>query len=201
MEGPSEVVMGERSRSVVERSMKQTAHGIADAAPRELAARIEQVTKHLAAIDGLLADAQVLQDRERKSAVRLRGADEVAALGAVLRYASVRAEMFGSLAEDDEGVDPTRFETDLLAARLENAQALAALEGSIEALRQKVADCALYTATLVKPPVLAAYKIAKAVGKHDPHRGLLVPAFNFYKGATAKATRTKRARAAASSRR
>jgi hypothetical protein len=53
-------------------------------------------------------------------------------------------------------VDPTHFETALLASRLANTQTLSALATRVEQLQKKIADSALYTVALVKPPVLAA---------------------------------------------
>jgi hypothetical protein len=186
--------MEKRSSST---SSNTPGHGIADVTPSQLASRVASITKHLDAIDALLSDAKPLTNPSRKSVLRLRGDEEVAALSGIIAFADMHAELFTTLAGKDEGVDPTRFETELLATRLANTQTLSALATRVEQLQKKIADSALYTTALVKPPVLAAWKIAKPFQGQDlPGDELLAPAVNFYSGVAIKAAH-KRAQKAA----
>jgi hypothetical protein len=170
------------------RSSNTPGHGIADVTPSELATRVASITKHLDAIDALLSDAKSLTNPSRKSSVRLRGDEEVAALSGVIAFAGMHAELFNTLADKDEGADPKRFETELLAGRLANTQTLSALAVRVELLQKKIADSALYAVALVKPPVLAAWKIAKPYQGQDlPGDELLNAAVNFYRGGALKA--------------
>jgi hypothetical protein len=173
-------------------------HGLADVSQAQLASRVASIATHLEAIDALLAGAKPLANAARKTAARFRGAEEAAALSGVIAFAAMHPELFLALADEDEGVDPTRFETELLATRIANAQTLSALADLLERLHQKVADTALYTVSLVKPPALAAYEIAKPFqGRGLAGDELLNPAVNFYRGAAAKGAKTRASKKAA----
>jgi len=175
-----------------------TANAIADVAPADLQKRAAQITKHLDAIDELMSDGVELTDAQRKVALRLQGEDEVTALGGVLDFADARPELFKDLANEDDGVDPAVFETKLLQGRLANASTLATLATRIDETRATFADSALYTATLVKRPTLAAYEIAKPYQSRDRENGkMLNAAVNLYRGHTLAGVRTKAAKKAA----
>ncbi len=119
-------------------------------------------------------------------------------MNGVIAFAEMHGELFTTLAGKDEGVDPKRFETELLATRLANTQTLSALATRVEQLHKKVADSALYTTSLVQPPVLAAWKIAKPFQGQDlPGDELLNPAVNFYRGVAIKSAHKRAQKAAA----
>jgi hypothetical protein len=157
-----------------------------------LAQRAEQITRHLDAIDKLMSDGVQLSDEERKVALRL-GVGEVEALNGVLDFAAARTELFGDLAAEDDGKDPSTFETELLRERLANAQTLAAITERIAKTASTFSDSALYVTTLAKRPTLAAYEIAKPYKTRDLKNGkLLNAAVNLY-GARSRAGAKKRA--------
>lgn len=96
------------------------------------------------------------------------------------------------LANKDEGHDPNKFETGLLRHRLANGLTLTKLVEPIDETPLALSDSALYVATLVKPPVLAAYEIAKPLAKNGKN---LNPATNYF-GAVARAgVKTRKAKA------
>ena len=71
-----------------------SAHAIADLSNDALKQRVAKIVRHLDAIDELMADAVELTDQEHKSALRLGGADEAAALAGVLDFAEARPLSF-----------------------------------------------------------------------------------------------------------
>jgi hypothetical protein len=160
--------------------VKQSLHGIADVSKAQLTARLARIAKHLDVIDALLADAKGLTIKGRRNAVRLRGEEELVALNGVLMFAAAHPSLFVALANEDDGVDSSKFETTLLADRLANAGALSTLADRLEHLRSTVADSALYTVGLAKPAVLKAYEIAKPFRDRDPQGSLLNAATDFY---------------------
>jgi hypothetical protein len=167
-------------------------HAIADVSSARLAQRVEQITRHLDAIDKLMSDGVQLSDVERKVALRLQSG-EVEALNGVLDFAAARTELFADLADEDDGKDPSTFETELLRERLSNAQTLAAVTARIGKTASTFSDSTLYVTTLAKRPALAAYEIAKPFQTRDRQHGpLLNAAVNLY-GARARAGAKKRA--------
>ena len=177
---------------------KTTAHAIADVAPSTLVSRAAQITKHLDAIDELMSDGVELSDAERKVALRLQGDDEVAALRGVLAFATARPELFKDLADEDNGDDPTTFETTLLQGRprQRQAQLMADLVARLDETRgTTLSDSALYVTTLAKRPTLAAYEIAKPFQTRDRENGkMLNAAVNLYRAHTLAGAKTKAAK-------
>jgi hypothetical protein len=169
------------------------AHGLSDLDREPFDARMKAIGEHLAAIEALLDDAKSLDPAMRRTASRLHGPDEVDALKDVLEFASLHAELFGALADEDEGTDPNRFEVDVLLARLQNEQGLAAAAKRVSALQARLDDCALYTTQLVKPIALKVYGLARPFAQRISHGELLFRAKKFY-GAPAAAAARNRAR-------
>jgi hypothetical protein len=183
--------MGKSARS-------PSTNAIADLAPSDLTKRSAQITKHLDAIDALMGDAVQLTDAQRKNSLRLQGESEVTALGGVLDFAEARPELFADLATEDNGSDPSTFETSLLRGRLANAATLSTLAARLDETRAKFTDSALYTATLVKKPALAAYEIAKPYQARDRQNGkLLNAAVNLYRSKAIAGAKTRAAKKAA----
>lgn len=171
-----------------------SAHAIADVDPTVLTKRAAQIQKHLDAIDELMSDGVELTDAQRKVALRLQGPDEVTALDGVLDFADARPELFEDLAGEDDGNDPTVFETKLLRGRLANAATLQGLATRIDELHTTFSDSALYTATLAKKPTLAAYEIAKPYQARDKEHGkMLNAAVNLYRAHAMAGIKTRQA--------
>ncbi len=171
---------------------------IADVSEEALNARAAKIIGHLEAIDELLEDAAELTDDGRSVAHRMRGEAEKEALESVLDYVDTIPVAFKGLANKDEGHDPNKFETGLLRHRLANGLTLTKLVERFDQTRLALSDSALYVATLVKPPILAAYEIAKPLAKNDEKNGKkLNPATNYF-GAVARAgAKTRKAKAQA----
>src|SRR5208283_4045327 len=91
-------------------------------------------------------------------------------------------ELFKDLAGEDDGSDPSTFETSLLKGRLTNAGTLTSLVSRLDETRTTLSDSALYVTTLAKGPTLAAYEIAKPLQKRDRENGkMLNAAVNLYR--------------------
>jgi hypothetical protein len=177
-----------------------SAHAIADVDPTILQKRAALIEKHLDAIDELMVDGVELTDAQRRVALRLLGPQEAEALTGVLDFADARPELFKDLANEDEGNDPTVFETKLLRGRLANASTLTGLASRIDTLHTTLSDSALYAATLAKKPTLAAYEIAKPYQARDKEHGkMLNAAVNLYRAHSLAGARTKAANKAIAS--
>jgi hypothetical protein len=183
-------------------STRGTGHGLADVAPAELAAKVAKVEKLLDEIDEVLEGTVTLDEPQRKTTLRLRGDAEVTALTGVLQFAAAHEALFEALADEDEGIDRTKFETLLVSGRLANARTLSGLVTRLEQAKLKVSDTVLYATSLSKPIALKAWEVAKVyVDRYPEQKALLAPAVNFYRGtalAGAKTRARKKAEAAAS---
>ncbi len=104
-----------------------------------------------------------------------------------------RPELVVSLADMDNGVDPTTFETDLIRSRIDLSMALTPLSASISQLASNVNDTVLYLNDLTKQPVLEAYAIFKAVAKTDLSvKTAVTPALDFVRSARAPSSTERR---------
>jgi hypothetical protein len=169
-----------------------TGHGLADVAPAELATRIAKINTLLEQVEALLQGTVTLDDAQRKTTLRLRGDREVAALTGVLQFAAAHEPLFVALANEDEGIDPTKFETTLINGRLLNAQALSGLVARLAQIQVRVSDTVLYATSLSKPIALKAWEVAKVyVDRYPEQKALLAPAVNFYRGNALAAAKTR----------
>ena len=159
---------------------------------------VSQATATVAQLQQNLPGLVTLPEAERKvTGGRLRDG-EAQALLTVLNECDARPDLIGSLADMDNGVDPTKFETGLLRSRIELAMALGPLSASLTQLASNLDDTVLYLNDLAKPPTLEAYAILKAVAKTDLSvKTAIAPAVDFYAtiAKTAAATRKKNAAA------
>jgi hypothetical protein len=92
-------------------------------------------------------------------------------------------QFFEDLKDADQGVDPTRLETDLMKDRVRRAQLLGSVASALMDLTQpNVSDTALHLRSLVRGPVREIYAIAKTVGKHNQGiKNLLAPILDYYR--------------------
>ena len=161
-------------------SKTATPTSIADIDQKALADRYDKIDALLDRVDEVMADAVELTADDRAHAARLRSGEEVALTG-VLDYADARPEFFTTLADKDNGKDPSTFETKLLRQRIGAAAILQKIVDRLEKTRLPISDSALYVTTLAKAPVLAAYEIAKVHARHDDvHGKKLNAAINLY---------------------
>ncbi|MFO0662239.1 MAG: hypothetical protein U0165_20775 [Polyangiaceae bacterium] len=144
-------------------------------------AKVGELEQLASSVDQALQGFVSLTDEER---VHTRGrflSGESQALWAILSVAKFHPEAFRVLADKDNGDDPSIFETDLLAERLEMRNALASISNLFASASQRIADTVLHLGEQTKPVLLTAYDIAKPLAKHDREvRDLLSPALSFY---------------------
>ncbi len=108
-------------------------------------------------------------------------------------------ELFLGLADLDEGVDPTRVETELLRDRILRAEALAPLSALAERMRD-LSDTVLHFRGLVRDPIGEAYGISKAMARTNTAlRSMLAPVLDFYAAAAKLAAASRKANAEAES--
>jgi hypothetical protein len=160
---------------------------------RKRAAHIKKLTAEVrAALPGLV---QQSDDERLHSEGRLRDGEE-AALTAVLDTVDAAPQYFTVLADKDNGRDPERFETDVLRERLERRAILAELAAELAPLATELDDHILHLGALVRPPVLAAYHIAKPLAGHDAQIGShLAVARSFYGAPARRAAETRKKKA------
>jgi hypothetical protein len=161
----------------------------------ELQTRVRQALDLLSKLDGILPGLiELPEDSRRHSAGRYR-TGEAEALSSLLDLAKKKPALFETLADDDAGKDPTRFEADLVADRLHRAMALAPLVQAAESFAAQASDTRLHLGDLTRPVLLAMYEIAKPHAKRDPQiASICKPAIDFYQsvGRAAAATRAKK---------
>ncbi len=159
---------------------------------------INRAVTALAQILALLPGLVTLPEAERKViGGRLRDGEAQAFL-TVLDECDARPELVVSLADLDNGVDPTTFETALIRSRIELSMALTPLSATISQLASNVNDTVLYLNDLTKQPILEAYAIFKAVAKTDLSvKTAITPALDYYANIAKAGMATRKKNAAA----
>ena len=160
---------------------------------------IEELRQRGARAKELVAELKTLfpyhrrytEEERRHSLGRLRQ-DEAEMLGIVLDVVDYAPHYFTSLADQDEGQDPDRFETTLLRERLERREIMGEVAEAIEPFVRVVDDTALHYGELVRPVLLSAYRIAKPISKSDIGvANRLAPVIDFYSGPARAAAQTR----------
>lgn len=134
-----------------------------------------------------------LTKEQRAAAPRLREGEHDNFL-AILRIVDMKPQLFESLADSDEGMDPNKFETDLLRDRIEKHRLLGELAAELAPLSEQIGDSPLYLASLFRDAMSAAYRIAKTHAETDKKiMDVLAPVVDFMrKGALAAARRRRK---------
>jgi hypothetical protein len=149
----------------------------------------------LGEIRGLFEEASELPSNDRRSSTGKMGLEESKVLRCVVDAIEVEPTLFASLADEDEGHDPNRLETELIRDRFDRHDLYVELAADIAALAKVMSDTALQLGALVKPVTLAAYEIGKPLSKRNPKiREKMAPALNHYgsRGRAAAVTRLAR---------
>lgn len=153
----------------------------------ELKKRAGETRTLLAKIRALYPDATAIARDDRITSQGKMGVREATALRSVIHAVELEPAIFGVLADEDEGHDPGKLETELIHDRFERHQIYAELAEELESLAGVFSDAALEMGALVKPVALAAYEIAKPLSKrHKGIREKIAPALDYY-GANASA--------------
>jgi hypothetical protein len=146
----------------------------------------------------LFPEARALPKEDRRRSRGKLGVKEGTALRGVLDAVDLEPAMFASLADEDEGHDSEKLETNLLRERFDCHPIYKSLADEMEALGKLLSDAALTHAALCKPVTLAAYEIAKPVSKRNPAvREKLAPLIDYYGANAAAAVETRQANKAA----
>jgi len=158
----------------------------------EFKKRIGRSHALIAEIETQLPGMTTLTSAERLTSDGKLGTNESAMLGVVLDAVEISPHYFSSLADQDDGVDPNQFETELLRERLARRDALHTIAQDLEALVKRVNDTVMHLGSRVRRPVLAAYQIGKSVAKSDAIlRKNLAPAFDYYSRSVKRAVKTR----------
>jgi hypothetical protein len=125
------------------------------------------------------------------------GMGESVALRSVVDAMELEPAIFGVLADEDEGHDPGKLETDLIRERFDRHQVYAELAEELESLAEVFNDAALEMGALCKPVTQAAYEIAKPLSKrHKGIREKIAPAIDYYGANAALAVAARKAKKA-----
>jgi hypothetical protein len=149
---------------------------------------LSELERRAQKVDALITEAQSLlpglrtmtEDDRRHSSGKLRAGES-----AVFQYviAAIRAQpsYFASLADEDEGEDPSRLEVDLIADRLSRRDLLAQVQTKFASLEQPLADSVLHLGEQTRTVLLAAYRIARTLARSDRKlRDLIAPVIDYY---------------------
>jgi hypothetical protein len=147
----------------------------------ELTARVEKAEGFARQIRELFPNLTTLTTNERVHTTGRFREGESVALSGVLDAARLRPALFASLADQDDGHEPDRFETELIAERLERRDLLARVDVRLDPLAQQLTDTVLRLGEQSRPVLLSAYKIAKVVAETDPKlRQTIAKTIDFY---------------------
>ena len=138
------------------------------------------------------AEAKQLAKQDRRSSRGKMGLIEAGPLRGTLDAIDPMPAAFASLADEDEGHDPTKVETDLLRERFDRHQIYTELADELTATAKLLTDAALANGALVRPLCLAAYAIAKPISKHHPAmREKISALIDYYAGNAEAAAETR----------
>lgn len=147
----------------------------------ELKKRKADVSAVADKIRGQFPEAKRLAKGDRRASVGKIGEKEAAGLRGVIDAMEVEPAVFGILADEDEGHDPNKLETDLLRDRLDRHQIYSEMAAELQELADRFSDAALSMGALVKPVCLAAYEIAKPLSRRHPAiREKIAPMLDYY---------------------
>jgi len=122
------------------------------------------------------------------------GLVEAAALRECVGAVDLEPAIFAPLADEDEGRDPDKLETDLLRDRFDRHEIYTRMAEEHLALARLFSDAALAHGALVRPVTLAIHEIAKPISKRHPAiREKIQPLMDYYAANAAAAIETREA--------
>ena len=169
--------------------------------PKDGEGSIEDLRKRAAQGSALIAqnlalfpEAKGLAKQDRRSSRGKMGLVEAKALRGVVGAIDLEPAIFASLADEDEGHDPNKVETDLVRDRFDRHE-IYTLQAEAHLAAAKVfTDAALANGALVRPLALAAYEIAKPISKRNAAmREKIAPLMDYYAGNAEAAAETRQA--------
>jgi hypothetical protein len=164
----------------------------------DLQHKLAEARTSLGLIRKAFSEARRLPSGDRRRSQGRMGKNEAVVLRGVVDAMDEAPEVFSVLANEDDGHDPGRLETDLLRDRLDRHEVYSSLADELEELAAVMSDTALSIASQVKPVTLAGYEIAKPLSKRLPAiREKIAPALDYYGGNAAAGQATRKAKKAA----
>lgn len=157
-----------------------------------------EITKYLDGVPARLPEAHLLPDGDRRASQGKMGLEEGKALRCMPDAMDLEPAIFGVLADEDEGDDPGKLETNLIRERFERWQVYLELSNKLGELSKLFADAAITAGAQVKPVCQAGYEIAKPISKrHKGMRAAIGPLLNYYGANAAAAAESRLANKAA----
>jgi hypothetical protein len=148
----------------------------------ELRKQTKKALELAAELRSLFQELTELTEEDRKFSQGRMRTGEADILRSVLDAVDLQPEYFKSLADEDEGHDPGRFETDLLRDRLERRALYLQVADALDPIVTGLNDTALHFGGLTRPAVLAAYRIAKTLARTDRKmKTAIAKAIDFYR--------------------
>lgn len=159
----------------------------------ELKKRTEKALALLAQAEELLPGLVEIPDEARRHSNGHYRNGEAEALESLTTLADKKPALFESLANDDQGNDPKRFEHGLLRDRLERAIILGPLVESLREFASPAEDTRLHLGELTRPVLLAMYEIIKPHARRDPQvASTCKPALDFFAAIARSAAVTRK---------
>ena len=166
----------------------------AEGSLEDLQKRAAQSSELNAQIRAHFPEARQLAKQDRRSSRGKMGLVEAAALRGTLDAIDLEPAVFSSLADEDEGHDPEKVETDLLRERFNRHEIYTRLADELTATAKLLTDAALTNGAMVRPLCLAAYEIAKPISKRHPAmREKITTLIDYYAGNAEAAAETRQA--------
>jgi hypothetical protein len=160
----------------------------------ELNQRALKAKALLGEIRALFPEAHGLAKDDRRLSQGKMGVDEAEALRGVVDAMDLQPGIFEALADEDEGHDPNKLETELLRDRFDRHAIYLSLAAEVEEVANVFSDTALAVGALVKPVSLAGYEIAKPISKRsEAIRGKIAKALDLYSGRALAGAAARRA--------
>ena len=149
----------------------------------EFARRAEKVKKAASdfrtMVDDELPGLVTLTQEQRRFAPKLR-VGEHSMLGRVLDVADLKPALFESIADQDQGHDPSKFETGLLRERVAKHLKFGEITAELAPVATHVSDSSHYLAGQFRDAISAAYRIAKTHAMTDKQvNDILAPVIDF----------------------
>jgi len=155
----------------------------------ELTRRVEQADALIAQAQALLPGLRTLTEDDRRHSIGKFRSGETEVLHRVLDAIRAQPAYFASLADEDEGRDPSQLEVELIADRLARRDLLARLQVRFASLEQPLSDSVMHLGEQTRGVLLAAYRIARTMARTDRKlRDLIAPVIDYY-GALVRRTK------------
>lgn len=158
----------------------------------QLRENVPAAIAHLEAAKALLPGLLTLTAEDRKGSNGKFKAGETHGFYSLIDLAIAKPQYFDGLADKDQGVDPNRFEAELVRDRLERRDLLAQFADPAEEASTMANDSVLHLGELTKPVLGEAYGIAKTLARNNVQvRSAIAGLIDYYAGIARKGAETR----------